>query len=306
MTVLTGIATAAGASVALNASYVMQHQALAGTPAVRVGHPIQAVRGLLASRRWVLGACCGYLGLVLNIAAMTLAPLWLVQATLATGLALASYLWARVARQPLRAGQRAALLLLGVGVLALGLAGAHGEAGVHTSVLPLAGFAGVFGGLAVIAVCRMGTAKAWRLGLAAGLSYGVTTVALAALVAAVRANATDAATVMLATAVGGTSVVGGFLSFQRGLQMGHIAPVVTLMTAAMNGVAMIGGLLLGGGLAVDWRTRALQSAGLIALCAASGMAATGLTRRSAAPNPAPSARPRDLVTGQKGPRFARP
>lgn len=297
MTVISGIAVAGGASAALNVSYLVQHRALAETPTVRLTKPIQTVRGLLASPRWVAGAGCGYVGLALNITAMSLAPLWLVQATLAAGLALASSIWARMAGQSLRAAQRTALVLLAAGVVALGLAGAHGRTGVHTSLAPLAGFVGGFGLLAVLALRRMASAAPWRLGAAAGLSYGITTVALAALVATLHSGLVDPATVLLATSAGALSVAGGFMAFQRGLQSGQIAPVVTLMTATMNGVAMIGGLLLGGGLATSWPDRSLQLIGLISLCVASALASFGMAQAETPSRP-PTPR-RTLRLGRK-------
>ena len=278
MNALGAIAVAGGASVALNVSYVIQHGALGAAPPVRARHPIQTARGLLASRRWVVGAGCGYLGLALNVAAMTLAPLWLVQATLAAGLAAASSVWSRATGQPLGTGQRAALALLAGGVVALGLAGAHGRSGVHASPPALAAFAATLGLVAAAVVGRHATSSPWRLGLAAGLFYGITTVALAALVASVHRGMGAAPTALLAASIGGLSVAGGFLAFQRGLQTGAIAPVVTLMTAGMNAVAMLGGLSIGGGLAASGQSRGLQLAGLVALCAASALAAGGLIR----------------------------
>jgi hypothetical protein len=274
---LGGVAIAGGASLALNVSYLIQSHALAGTPSVQLRHPLRTVRALLGSPRWVTGALLSYLGLALNITAMAVAPLWVVQATLACGLAIASACWSRVSGRPLTTGQRAALLLLAAGVVALGLGGHGAHTGIRASIATLALLGTLTGAGAAVLLRDRGPHVPWRLGLAAGILYGTTTVALAALVSAVTAAQPAVPVIVAATALGALSVAGGFLTFQRGLQTAATS-VVTLMTAAMNAVAMLGGLVLGRGLSSVWVDRSWQLAGLVMLCAASGLAAGGLNR----------------------------
>jgi drug/metabolite transporter (DMT)-like permease len=274
---LGGVAIAGGASLALNISYLIQSHALAGTPSVSLRHPVRTVATLLRSPRWVAGALLSYVGLALNITAMAVAPLWVVQATLACGLAIASACWSRLGGRPLTTGQKAALLLLAGGVVALGHGGQGAHAGVHASVATLA-LLGILAGAGAVALLRdHGPSVPWRLGLAAGILYGTTTVALASLVSTVTAAQPRVPVILAALALGALSVAGGFLAFQRGLQTAATS-VVTLMTAAMNAVAMLGGLLLGRGLSSVWIDRSWQLAGLVMLCAASGLAAGALNR----------------------------
>lgn len=75
MSLLAGAGVATAAGLALNASYVVQHGALARAAPVRVAAPVASLRGLLSSRRWLAGAALAYGGLGLNAGAMTLAPL---------------------------------------------------------------------------------------------------------------------------------------------------------------------------------------------------------------------------------------
>jgi len=274
MGLLAGLSVATAASLALNASYVVQHGALANAAPVRLAAPIASVRGLLRSRRWVAGAVLAYGGIALNLVAMSLAPLWLVQTTIAAGLVVVCAAWAHISQRPLTGRERVAVGLVGAGLLVLALAGAGGRPGVHPTALALAGCIATAAVLALAVVRRRGREQ---LGLAAGLLYGATTVALASLPAAVAGG--QIALVLVAILAGGSVTVAGFFAFQRGLQSGEAAPVVTQMTAGMNAATITGGLLLGSGLAADWLPRAGQLAGLAALCVAGALAAGGLTAR---------------------------
>ncbi|MEA2144354.1 MAG: hypothetical protein QOI64_2784, partial [Solirubrobacteraceae bacterium] len=97
MSLSTGIVAASAAALLVNSSYLVQHAALATTPAIRVSQPLATVRGLLASRAWVAGALLGYSGLALNTLALGLAPLSLVQSIIAAGLVVVALgaAWAR-------------------------------------------------------------------------------------------------------------------------------------------------------------------------------------------------------------------
>lgn len=274
MGLLIGLAVAAAASLSLNASYVVQHGALATAAPVSLATPVASLRGLLRSRRWLAGAGLAYGGIALNLVAMSLAPLWLVQTTIAAGLVVVCVGWARISGRPLTGAERLAVALVGAGLLVLALAGTGGRPGVQPTALALAGFMATS---ALLAVAVVRPSPRGRLGLAAGVLYGATTVAMAALPAALAGG--RLAVVAVAVLVGGAVTVAGFFAFQRGLQAGASTPVVTQMTAGMNAVAITGGLLLGSGLAAGWPARAAQLGGLSALCVAAILGASGLTAR---------------------------
>jgi hypothetical protein len=106
-----------------------------------------------------------------------------------------------------------------------------------------------------------------------GSPLGATTLALAVLMSGTAGTASAAAAVVAVTAAG------GFLSFQRGLQSGAPVPVVTLMTAGTNLVALAGAVLvLGQGLGATPALIALHGAGfaLVPVAVAAGLAAAGL------------------------------
>src|SRR3954463_13700716 len=126
---LLGFALALAASLALNAGYLLQHMGGGAAPAVDARAPIATVRGLVRSRLWVLGMSANLLGSLMHIGALAVAPLTLVQAFSAGGLALVVPASARLAQSPLHraeyiavAGIIAALAALAISPVATSVA----------------------------------------------------------------------------------------------------------------------------------------------------------------------------------------
>src|SRR5437879_5261784 len=83
-----GLGLALVASVALNIGFMLQHRGAVDAPPVSAKRPVATVVGLLRRRTWLLGLALGTTGWALHIAALARAPLSLVQAFVAGGLAL--------------------------------------------------------------------------------------------------------------------------------------------------------------------------------------------------------------------------
>jgi hypothetical protein len=241
MSLLPGIAAASAAALLLNASYLVQHAGLSTAPVVRASRPLVTVRALLASRTWMAGALLGYTGLALNTVALGLAPLSLVQSIVATGLVVVApgAAWARRRRPGTR--EIVAIGLIVVALASLGVGTPTGRARVPPAAVLLAFEVGAALVAWAIAWRRHGDGVPHRLGLAAGILYGATNVALAALLSA---GGGARPVVAVAVVTGATVTAGGFFAFQRGLQSGPATGVVTLMTAGTNVVAILGGLLV--------------------------------------------------------------
>ena len=97
-----GLVLAVVASAALNSGYVLQHVGSAEAPAVDVRRPLATFAGLFRSRLWLLGGAIGVTGWAIHVAALSRAPLSLVQAFVAGGLGLMAPLAARALGVPLR------------------------------------------------------------------------------------------------------------------------------------------------------------------------------------------------------------
>lgn len=287
-----GILVAAASSLALNTSYAIQHRGLTDGPALDHRRPLASLRTLLRSRRWLGGALLGYAGLALDLLAMTLAPLWVVQSVLAIGLVVVLAVWNRARGRGWRA-MAPASSLLGAGLLALALTGSGGRSGIVASPSALVAAGLVTALLTGVVLTRRALAPTARSSIASGILYGATTVGFAAVLTAVRLPTVDTGLALAGAALAATTTTAGFACFQRALQTGEPIAVVTTMTAGMNASAIAGGLALGGAAGLSGSALALRVGGLIALCAAGAVGARDLsgrpaTRRAAARGAAPA------------------
>jgi hypothetical protein len=247
--VWTGLALALVASVALNVGFLIQGAGSAEAPLLEISRPLRSLSALVRSRLWLVGILLSSAGWGLQIAAFALAPLSLVQAFGSGGLALLVPLERRFLRRSVPPGEAGAVLLIAVALVLLSIG--LGSPGSHRDFDDV-GLAVYLTALAAIALPLTGlglrhTARA--LGAAAGLLYGASDVATKA----VTGVAEDGIGHVLGSAEGlillavvlGTTLI-GFLVFQRGLQADRPVPVIALMAAGANVVAILGGVIVFG------------------------------------------------------------
>jgi hypothetical protein len=231
-----GLLLAVIASLALNASYLLQHLGGTAAPPVDVRRPWTTLRGLLGSRLWITGTAVGTAGSLLHAGALSRAPLSLVQAFTAAGLAVLVPVAARLTRSSLRPAERAGVAAIVAALVALA---AHPVAGEATAVprvaLPLA--AAAFAAATAVA----GRRQPVVLGLATGILYGIADTSIKAFSDLLGQGVTTAILspwpLVFATACGIA-----FFAFQRALQMGRAVTVVAVMTGALNVTAVGAGL----------------------------------------------------------------
>jgi hypothetical protein len=244
MMLIIGLGLAVVASVALNGSYLLQHAGSRGAPSVDLRRPLVTFRGLLRSRLWLAGAVAGALGSMLHVGALGTAPLSLVQAFTAGGLALTVPVAARAFGQRLGRSERLAVFVLVAALSLLGLgAGSLVARTIPAHRLALAvGCAAV--AAAALALLRAGGRQGRLLGAAGGVLYGASDAATKAVtmtqggvIAAVRSPWLVVVILLCVAAFG---------CFQRGLQIGPAVPVIAMMTGATNAVAIAIGLLVFG------------------------------------------------------------
>jgi hypothetical protein len=124
-----GLVLALASAGALNWSYYAQHGAAAALPPLSVRRPLRSLELLFRNRRWVVGFLIGIGGWVFYIVALGLAPLSLVQAASAGGIALLAVLVGRLAprERVAVAVAIAGLLLLGVSLVGISAPSRHGS-----------------------------------------------------------------------------------------------------------------------------------------------------------------------------------
>jgi len=243
-TTATAAMLATGAAVALNGSYLLQHAGARHLAAVDVRRPLATLGTLLRAPLWTLGAGVGLAGWALHVGAMRDAPLSLVQAFVAGGLALTVPMAAVALHRRLEPSELRALALMVAGLLGLSIGLGGHPAGERFSAPALGAWTALLGAAAAaLAVGVHGRRRAVALGLAGGLLYGAADLALKAV--AGSTGVADAA-VSPWTWVALPATAGAFFCFQRGLQGDRPLAVIALMTAATNASSIAGALLVFG------------------------------------------------------------
>ena len=262
--IAAGLALAVGASVALNSGFLLQHGGAVDAPAVDIRRPLATLTSLLRRRTWVLGLVLGTGGWALHVAALSRAPLSLVQAFVAGGLALLAPIASRWFGARLRRSESVA-----VAVMAFGLAGlALGIHEPHQLAHPGAALGIFLGGCIVLAALVALRRAALSLAVAAGLLYGAADTAIKTLTIVDSRHGLGAAltSAWLIAAIVGTA--GAFFAFQRALQIGRPVTAIALMTASTYAVSIAAGVALLGEPLGHGITGVLHAAAFAAVVAA--------------------------------------
>jgi len=264
VTLAGGLALALASTVALNWGWVAQHGSAAALPPLSVRRPLRSLRLLFRDLRWLAGFAAGLGGWAVYVAALRLAPLSLVQAVSAGGLAVIAALVGGRGR-----AERAGVVAGTVGLVLLGvsLAGAS-PGGTGASWTGAGLWLGCSAAAASAAAVVGGGAG---LGLAAGTLYAAGDVATKFAVAG-GAHALLAPAVLAAH---GLAFVCIQLAFQRGGALAT-AGTASLLT---NALPIAAGVWLFGERAPGGLLGACRLAGFACVVAAAAL----LARRGAAP-----------------------
>jgi len=215
-----GLALAIASAAAIGGGYALQHSSVSRLPPLSPRRPVQSLVLLIRSGRWTAGFLAGIGGWVLYVAALTLAPLSLVQAASAGGVGVLA-LGAR-----LRMSERIGVVAALAGLLLLGLsAGSHAPTGVGDVVAVTIWVATSLGAAALAAGLRPTAAG---LGSAAGVLYAAGDVATKAAVG----GGARLAFVPVLLACHGLAFVCLQLAFQRGRRLAS-AGLAVLWTNAL-------------------------------------------------------------------------
>jgi hypothetical protein len=262
-TLFIGLGLALAGSMALNGSYVAQHLAAVQAPVITLRRPLVSLTGLLRSRLWLAGGVAGLSGWLLHVGALSRAPLSLVQAFSAGGLALVVPVAARLTGRPLSSGARRGTLLMVAALAALAVGARPTAATASTATGSVLTFALVVATMVMVLLARRRGPHA--LGAAAGALYGIGDIATKAATTAAHAGWLTSGVAPWAVMLASSSVL-AFFCFQRGLQLGTAVAVIALMTAVTNVVAVLGGVLaFGEPIGASPAVVALHAAALIAI-----------------------------------------
>src|SRR5690349_8488888 len=166
-----GIGLAAAVALMTNLASLLKHRGCQSARQVRLGSPVESVRGLLASPWFLAGWMLAAVAFLTHVAALSMAPISLVQAVLAGGAVSLAVLSQRLFGDRIERRQWLALAFGGAGLalLALTLPEFHGT----RSSFSLTAIAGFEGGLALLAVAVALAHRAERLAVRRGIMSAV-------------------------------------------------------------------------------------------------------------------------------------
>jgi drug/metabolite transporter (DMT)-like permease len=182
-----GLICALLSALGTNLAFLFKLKGAVAAPDVDMRHPLRSAVDLFRSRWWSIGWAVAAVAFALHVAALTLAPISIGQAVLAGGLVFLAVLAERFFGFELGRRQWIGIGLVAVSLSLLALT-AGGGSGAHSDY-SLAGmiiFEGIAVGVGVLLVVshlieRIPVQRGVLLGIAAGLGFGISDVAVKAL-----------------------------------------------------------------------------------------------------------------------------
>jgi hypothetical protein len=251
LTSFFGILLALLCALATNVGFLYKHRGACAAPAVDMRKPLQTAKALFASPLFTIGWVIGAGAWIFHVAAMSVAPLSLVQAVLAGGMVLLAIMAEQMLGCSIGRRQWIGLGLTAFGLMLLGFTlpvthGAHSS----FSTPGMIGFEAVLlaaGGLLIMGP-RMGAPAehhGYMLGAASGILFGVSDVAIKAISGMVGAHGV-LGLLSPATVVCVVASVAAFYSSAKGLQDGDAVPVIAVTGTAANVAGIVGGFIVFG------------------------------------------------------------
>jgi multidrug transporter EmrE-like cation transporter len=252
--VVIGLVCAALSAAATNVGFLMRHRGAVEAPDVDARHLLRSAIELFKQKWWTIGYLVAFLAYGFHIAALGLAPLSLVQAVLAGGIVLLGVLAERFFGAELGKREWTGIVLTAVGLTFLAVTGEAKEgkeSAEYTMSAMIAFEATLVGiGVALLLAHRNDRAEGRRgpmLGVAAGLLFTVTHVAIKAVTGKLNATwidlLTSAGPYVLIVIVGG---IAAFFISARSLQLGPAVPVIAVTSIAGNASAIPAGIIVFG------------------------------------------------------------
>jgi multidrug transporter EmrE-like cation transporter len=246
-----GLICALLSALGTNLAFLFKHRGAVAAPDVDMRHPVRSAIDLFRSRWWSIGWGVAAVAFALHVAALTLAPISIGQAVLAGGLVFLAVLAERFFGFELGRRQWTGIGLVAVSLTLLTLTGGGGGGGAHSGY-SLAGmiiFEGIAVGVGVLLVSshlieRIRAQPGVLLGIAAGLGFGISDVAIKALSGDLDSGPIGLVSPWSVIIV--TAAVFSFYASARSLQIGDGVAVIAVTSVAANLSTILAGLAVFG------------------------------------------------------------
>jgi drug/metabolite transporter (DMT)-like permease len=245
VSVQLGLALAVATALTSIVGFLYKHRGAVESPGVDWRRPVWSSLMLFRSRWYTLGILIAMAGWGLHVGALALAPISLVQATIAGGLVLLTVVADRFFGHHVtrREWIGVALAAAGLAFLAATLDGDADSAHSSYDTATLTAFIAIVGtaGIVVAAVGRDGPRAGVLLGVAAGLLWAASDISIKAL--SDHLGDEGAATILfspLAAVILAASLIGLLIS-ARSLQIGPAVSVIAVTSVAANALTIAAG-----------------------------------------------------------------
>jgi drug/metabolite transporter (DMT)-like permease len=252
MTLQLGILLALLCAVASNVAFFYKHRGACEACAVDIKHPFRTAKSLWSSKWFAAGMGIGAAAWLLHVAAISLAPLSVVQAVLSGGVALLAVMAEKLFGLTTTPRQWWGLALMALGLILLGitLPASEGSNSTFSEPAMIAFQGGLLGvGALLIMGPRLGGSAEHHgvmLAAAAGILFGVCNVGVKALTGMIGEEGLLLGLLSPWTLVAITGSVAAFYASARSLQDGEAVEVIAITGTAANISCIAGGIIVFG------------------------------------------------------------
>jgi drug/metabolite transporter (DMT)-like permease len=248
VSVQVGVALAVATALASIVGFLYKHRGAVESPVVDWRRPVWSSVVLFRSRWYTLGVLIAMAGWGLHVGALALAPISLVQATIAGGLVLLTVIADRffAHRVTRREWIGVALAAAGLAFLAATLDGDADSAHSNYDTATLSAFIAIVGtaGLAIAVLGRDNSRSGALLGASAGMLWAASDTSIKALSGHLGDEAAAAIVFSpLAAVILAASLVGLLIS-ARSLQIGPAVSVIAVTSVAANALTIAAGTIV--------------------------------------------------------------
>jgi len=246
-----GLFCALLSALGTNLAFLLKYKGAVEAPDVNMHRPLHSAADLFRSKWWSIGWAVAAVAFALHVAALGLAPLSIGQAVLAGGLVFLAVLAERFFGFQLGRRQWVGISLVAIALSLLTLTGGGGGGGANSEyslrgMILFEGIAICVGALLVVShvIERIPEQRGLLLGIAAGLGFGISDVAVKALSGELESGLVGLISPWTVIII--TAAVFSFYASARSLQIGDGVAVIAVTSVAANLSTIIAGLAVFG------------------------------------------------------------